>query len=174
MSTWVGLLRGINLGKRRMKMAELRAVCDDLGFTGTKTILASGNVRFETTDDAALQQRFEDAIEAAFNFRVRVLLRRAEEITSMIASEPFAGVDPTADVACHVVLADAPLNPTPDLSALPAHVEVTRMEAREIFLAAHRLPNGRYTEGLEVLDTLLPKGALVTMRNWNTMLKLLV
>ena len=51
MSRWVAFLRGVNLGKRQMKMAELRACCEGLGLRG-KTIVASGNVRFETDEDA--------------------------------------------------------------------------------------------------------------------------
>ena len=50
---------------------------------------------------------------------------------------------------------------------------MARLDPREIYFVAHRLPDGRYTEGLDKLDKLLPRGALITMRNWNTMLKLL-
>lgn len=174
MSAWVGFLRGINLGKRQMKMAELRAVCDGLGFTGIKTILASGNVRFETQADADLQSRFEAALEEAFAYPVKVILRRANEVAAMIESQPFAGVDPDADVALHVLLTEEKLPPTPKFDdLLPAHIELARQDARALYLVAHRLPNGRYTEGLEPLLKALPKDLVVTMRNWNTMLKLL-
>jgi uncharacterized protein (DUF1697 family) len=173
-STWVAFLRGVNLGKRQMKMAELKACCESLGLTAVKTIVASGNVRFETDKDKGLKQRLEAGLEKAFAFPVKVILRSADEIGKMIDSEPFAGVDPKADVALHVLLSDDPLTPKPKLEGvLPAHVEVPRFDAREIYIVAHRLPNGRYTEGLEPLGKALPKGALVTMRNWNTMLKLL-
>lgn len=173
MSRWVAFLRGVNLGKRQMKMAELRACCEGLGLTAVKTIVASGNVRFETDSDKGLKDRLEAGLEESFEFPVKVILRTAEEIEAMLASEPFAKVDPEADVALHVLLADEALAPRPDLSGLPEHLEVARLDAREIYIVAHRLPNGRYTEGLENLGKKLPKGALVTMRNWNTMGKLL-
>ena len=47
MTVWVAFLRAVNVGKRQMKMAELKALCEELGYTDIKTILASGNVRFE-------------------------------------------------------------------------------------------------------------------------------
>ena len=173
MTTWVAFLRGINLGKRQMKMAELKACCEDLGLTEVKTILASGNVRFVDDDDRRLKERLETALLTRFAYPVKVVLRQVAQIEAMIALEPFAAVDPKADVALHVLLADGPVGPLPDLSGLPAHIEVPRVTEREIHLVAHRLPNGRYTEGLEALGRLLPKGLMATMRNWNTMLKLL-
>ena len=173
MTTWVAFLRGVNLGKRQMKMAELKACCEQMGLGQVKTIVASGNVRFETHKDAKLKQRLETALEEKFAFPVKVILRSADEIEAMMASKPFATVDPKADVALHVLLCDQAVKPKPDLNGLPAHIEVPRIDDREIYFVAHRLPNGRYTEGLEQLDKMLPKGALVTMRNWNTMLKLL-
>ena len=173
MTTFVAFLRGVNLGKRQMKMAELKACCESIGLGNVKTIVASGNVRFETGSDKGLKDRLESAMLEQFSFPVRLTLRSATEIETMIASRPFAKVDADADVALHVLFADAPLTPTPDFSSLPAHIEVPRIDKREIYFVAHRLPNGRYTEGLDKLDKLLPKGALVTMRNWNTIEKLL-
>ena len=41
----------------------------------------------------------------------------------------------------------------------------------DVFVVAWRKPNGRYGEGLDKVDKLFPKGTLVTMRNWNTILK---
>ena len=174
MTTWLAFLRGVNLGRRQMKMAELRAACEALGLTAVKTIAASGNVRFAADRDEGLQARLEAGLEAAFAFPVKVILRTAGEIEAMIAAEPFAKVDPQADVALHVLLSDSPMAPTAALDAvLPAHIEVARLDPREIYLVAHRLPNGRYTEGLVPLGKALLKGLTVTMRNWNTMLKLL-
>ena len=174
MTVWVAFLRGVNLGKRQMPMADLRACCEAIGLDKVKTILASGNVRFETGIPAArLKQRLEQALETRFSFPVKVILRRAAEITRMFASDPFAEVDAQADVALHVLLADQPLLPQPDLAGLPGHIEVPRIDAREIYFVAHRLPNGRYTEGLDQFQRQLPGDALVTMRNWNTMKKVL-
>ena len=43
----IALLRGINLGaKRRVAMADLRALLEELGYTDVRTVLASGNAIF--------------------------------------------------------------------------------------------------------------------------------
>src|SRR5690606_37822023 len=109
--------------------------------------------------------------EACFGYPVAVVLRSAAEIDAMVGAQPFAGVDPAADVALHVLLAERTLPAELDLGGLPSHIEDARVAAREIYLIAHRLPNGRYTEGLWHLGKLLPKDTLFSMRNWNTILK---
>ena len=44
MARLVALLRGINLGaKRRVAMADLRALLEEIGYTDVRTVLASGN-----------------------------------------------------------------------------------------------------------------------------------
>lgn len=175
MTTWVAFLRGVNLGRRQMKMAELRASCEAAGFAGVRTIRASGNVRFDATEskEDKVRSLLEKALQTGFAYPVKVVLRSAAAIESMIASRPFAGVDPAADVALHVLLSDKPMKPAPGPDVLPQHIEAARFDERELYLVAHRLPNGRYTEGLEPLGKALPKGLVVTMRNWNTMLRVL-
>ena len=48
MPRYVAFLRGINLGKRRPPMSELKRLFEELGFTNVATFIASGNVLFET------------------------------------------------------------------------------------------------------------------------------
>ena len=174
-TTWVAFLRGINLGRRRMKMDELRTCCEGLGLTKVRTILASGNVRFDAVDadGDVLLPRFEAALQDRFGFAVKVVLRTLEELAAMAALDPFGALDPEADVTCHVLMSQAPIRPAPAFSGLPQHIDVSRVEPREIYIVAHRLPNGRYTEGLEHLGAQLPAGLVVTMRNWNTIVKAL-
>ena len=51
MTVWLAFLRAVNVGKRQMKMAELKALCEELGYGKVKTLLASGNVRFQCDHD---------------------------------------------------------------------------------------------------------------------------
>ena len=77
-ATWVAFLRGVNLGKRQMKMAELKASLEKLGLREVKTIVASGNARFVTDDEKKLKERIEAALETDFSFPVKVILRSAK------------------------------------------------------------------------------------------------
>ncbi|KQX38653.1 hypothetical protein ASD04_08325 [Devosia sp. Root436] len=178
MGLWFAFLRGINLGKRQVKMAELRACLEEAGFTAVKTVVASGNVRFAAAGKAeTIKAQLEKLIEARFGFAVGVVLRSEAEMRAMLEGHPFASLDPGADVARHVVLFDQPLPAGVTLDSLPGHTKILRIDRREIYIAGYRQPNGRYTEGIEaVLKPLyarLGKGALDTARNWNTMEKML-
>lgn len=178
MALWFAFLRGINLGKRQMKMAELKACLEGAGLGSVKTVLASGNVRFEAEGDAnAIRSQLESLIEKQFGFAVGVVLRSEPELQAILAGHPFGRLDSAADVTRHVLMFDRPLPQGLSLPDRPGHTEILRMDAREIYIAGYRQPDGRYTEGVEgVLKPLydrLDKNALDTMRNWNTMEKML-
>lgn len=174
----VAFLRGINLGKRQMKMADLKACLEEAGFEAVKTILASGNVRFAQKAGAAeTKALLEKTIETQFGFPVGVVLRSGDEIGEMLAEHPFDRIDAKADVARHVLLFDKALPKGITVDDKPGHTEIIRIDPKEIYIAGYRQPNGRYTEGVEeVLKPLyakLGKGVLDTMRNWNTIEKVL-
>lgn len=178
MAVWFAFLRGINLGKRQVRMAELRGGLEAAGFAGVKTVLASGNVRLEaegTVDD--IKAKLERTIEARSGFKVGVVLRSEAELAAMLKGHPFGRLDPEADVARHVLMFDQPLPAGIAIAGKPGHTEILRIDARDIYIAGYRQPNGRYTEGVEeVLAPLyarLGKGVLDTMRNWNTIEKML-
>jgi uncharacterized protein (DUF1697 family) len=174
-STWVAFLRGVNLGKRQMKMAELKASLERLGLREVKTIVASGNARFVADDDKKLKERIEAGLEKDFSFPVKVILRSADELTKMFDSKPFAKVDPKADVALHVLLFDEPMKSRPKIPPLAGDYEAARIDDDAIFFVVHKKADGTYLGRSALGDALasLEKGQLVTMRNWNTMLKLL-
>jgi uncharacterized protein (DUF1697 family) len=178
MGLWFAFLRGINLGKRQVKMAELRACLEQAGFGKVRTVVASGNVRFEAEGSVeAIKAKVEKAIEAQFGFKVGVVLRSEAEMGAMLKDHPFDRLDPGADFTRHVLMFDQPLPPGVVLADRPGHTEILRIDAREIYIVGYRQPDGRYTEGVEdVLKPLyarLGKDVLDTMRNWNTIEKML-
>jgi uncharacterized protein (DUF1697 family) len=175
---WGVFLRGINLGKRQMKMAELKACLEASGFTDVKTVLASGNVRLsgEGTEDDN-KARIEKAIADQFGFDVGVVLRSGDEMASMLDGNPFDTLDPQADLTRHILMFDKPLPEGISIDSRPGDTEILRIDRRDLYIAAYRQPNGRYTEHVEeVLKPLyqkIGKGNLDTMRNWNTIEKIL-
>lgn len=178
MAVWLAFLRGINLGKRQVKMAELRTCLEAAGFAAVKTVVASGNVRLEAEGRAdAIKGKLETAIEAQFGFKVGVVLRSQAELKAMLDKHPFGTLDPKADVTRHVLMFDQNLPAGLRIEDRPGHTEILRIDPRDIYIAGYRQPNGRYTEGVEeVLKPLyaqLGKGVLDTMRNWNTIEKML-
>jgi uncharacterized protein (DUF1697 family) len=175
---WGAFLRGINLGKRQMKMAELKACLEAAGFAEVKTVLASGNVRLVAEgDEAAVRQRLEKAIADQFGFEVGVVLRSESEMKAMLKDHPFGALDPEADLTRHVLMFAEDLPEGIMLDSRPRDTEILRLDRRDIYIAAHRQPNGRYTENIEAvlrpLYASLGKDGLDTMRNWNTIEKIL-
>lgn len=178
MTRWTAFLRGINLGQRRMKMAELSACLVETGFSEVKTVLTSGNVRFVGEgDERAVRQRLERAIAARFGFDVGVVLRSQADLLAMRDAHPFGTLDTSADLTRHVLMLDAALPGGIAIAGRPRDTEILRIDPREIYIAAYRQPNGRYTEHIEdVLEPLharLGRNWLETMRNWNTIEKML-
>lgn len=173
MTRYVAFLRGVNLGKRQTKSADLKAVFESLGFAGVRTLISSGNVAFETRVTKGLQARIEKALEARFGFTIGVVLRSQAELAAMIDGSPYVEPDPGVDVARHVLMFAEPMDPLPTLEGVRGDFDVARVDPREIYFVVHKKPGGTYLAGsaIEGIDKALPKGALVTMRNWNTIEK---
>ena len=77
MPRYVALLRGVS--PMNAKMPELRRCYEAAGFTNVATVLASGNVVFDSrsSSEAAVQRKAADAMEAglaqaAYPFRLRL------------------------------------------------------------------------------------------------------
>src|SRR3954471_3561445 len=87
---YASLLRGINVGRNMaIGMPALAKVYQDLGLTGVKTLLRSGNVVFRGSCTA---QKLEDAIEKKFRIRPKVILRTAKELEAAIRANPWPDV----------------------------------------------------------------------------------
>lgn len=91
MTRYCALLRGINVGGINIKMADLRDVFGELGFTDVRTVLASGNVLFdsENTDAHALKADIEKALSDRFGYEAWVFVLDVKSIAALVAAYPF-------------------------------------------------------------------------------------
>lgn len=89
----VALLRGINLGGRRVKSPALRAVFEELGFDDVATFLASGNVIFDATASSGegLGGRIEAGLKEALGYDVPTFLRSCPELSAAASPERLRG-----------------------------------------------------------------------------------
>lgn len=96
MTRCVAFLRGINLGKRRLPMTELKRHFEAMGFADVATFIASGNVVFATNarDLAKLETRIEAHLAKVLGYSVDTFLRREEEVAAVVAAQPFADGTP--------------------------------------------------------------------------------
>ena len=89
MARLVALLRGINLGaKRRVAMADLRALLEELGYTDVRTVLASGNAVI-TGPKAKAREKLEKALADRFGMKIDVILRTMKELHAVVDADPF-------------------------------------------------------------------------------------
>ena len=87
MSTWIGFLRAVNVGKRQYPMAELRAALTAAGLEDVETHIQTGNVRVSTRMRS--RERVVAALEAAMladrGFEVPVVLLTPAELAQVVA-----------------------------------------------------------------------------------------
>jgi uncharacterized protein (DUF1697 family) len=85
------LLRGVNVGGRTIKMAELRARLEELGCANVRTILQSGNVVLDSSKaSAALKKAIETGLSEAFGYPAKVQVLGIEALRAIADASPFA------------------------------------------------------------------------------------
>jgi uncharacterized protein (DUF1697 family) len=93
MTTYISILRGINVGgQRKILMADLKTLYENLGFKEVVTYIQSGNVIFKTEnlmDCIDLTQKIEKVIAENYPFTVPVLVRTQTEWHNVLISNPF-------------------------------------------------------------------------------------
>ena len=174
MSTrYVAFLRGINVGKRRVKNDALGKVFDDLGFENVKVLIASGNVLFDADRQAesTLTKKVEAALERALGFDVSVMLRSVSELQAMLDRDPFKGIEVTKQTRHYVTLL---AEKTKSAMKLPYASEDDRFRIlsrsdREVYSVLTVEEGARTVDLMAILEKEYGKGA--TTRNWNTIQK---
>jgi uncharacterized protein (DUF1697 family) len=92
MKQYIALLRGLNVGpKNRIKMSELESLLQNLGFSGLKSYLQSGNLVFcsEADDRVNIATQIEKAITKGSGLKVAVLVKEQTEMLRIIGVNPF-------------------------------------------------------------------------------------
>jgi len=120
-STYVALLRGINVGgKNRILMADLVTCFESAGYKDVRTFIQSGNVVFRADEGerAELTQEIERLLAEAFGYNATIALRDREEMRSVIDAAP-SGFGGEPDLFRYDVLfLIPPLTPDEALGAL--------------------------------------------------------
>jgi uncharacterized protein (DUF1697 family) len=173
LSSYVALLRGINVGGRNLlPMKQLAGLFAEAGCADVRTYIQSGNVVFKASQAKAgrLPGLVAKGIEDRFGYRAPVLLRSVEELAETVRNNPFLQTGAPENWLYVMFLASQPDDGRvaaldPDRS--PPDVYCVR--GREIYL---QCPNG---VGPSKLTNAWFDSRLATVstgRNWRTVLKL--
>lgn len=171
MTNKIALLRGINVGGRRLLMADLRRELEELGLEAVRTYIHTGNAVFRTADTELpdLADAIAGAIERGHGFRPRVLVLDAADFRRAMDENPFPEAE-TEPKRLHLYFLAAELSDM-DLPALKeAATDSERFHIGERVVYLHT-PDGFGRSGLaEQIERRV--GVPATARNWRTVVKL--
>ena len=168
----MALIRGINVGRaKRVAMADLKALVEDLGYSGVRTLLNSGNVVFTSTRGqlAAAASRIEDGMTRRLGVSARVLVITAAELEAIVAVNPLAAVARDASRLLVSVLGNpADRSRLEPLTRQSWEPDALALGSRVAYLwCAQGLLESRLAEAVNRV-----LGETTTARNWATMQKL--
>ncbi len=170
MNTYVAILRGINVGGKRMiKMDALKQLFASLGFQNVETYIQSGNVFFQSkkTSEEKLAATIAKEIKSVFTFDVPTIVKNIDELKQIIANNPFTKDNKKLTEFLHVTfLATAPVKANVDSNAkLHFADDAFAIIDNAVYLycpnsySSSKLTNGFFENKLKVI---------ATTRNWKT------
>lgn len=173
MTTFVAMLRGVNVGGNSLKMEWLRQACEAIGLREVRTYLQSGNIVFASRlGEARLAQAIKSTVDAQTRLPVTVVVRSAQQFARVFADNPFARRKDVDPAKLHVTfLSGQPGRPAhARLDALAAGRDEYALNGREVYLSCPI----NYGE-TKLSNTAIEKALSVaaTTRNWNTVTALL-
>src|SRR5258706_2883241 len=141
---YAAFLRGINVGGHVVKMDHLRKLFESAGFDGVQTVIASGNVVFESSkrNSAGLERAIEAHLEKALGYAVAAFVRSMPELAAIGERAPFglAPLEAPAPASLFIrFLHDAPKrDASRPIAALSNKVDTLVAEGREVYWFARQ------------------------------------
>lgn len=174
MTTYIALLRGINVGgNRKVSMTDLKEFALGIGLENPRTLLQSGNLVFgsKARSSKVLEQLLEKEADDRIGLQTNFLVRSARELETSIARNPLP--EPAKRDPAHLLLMFLKSVPeTKDVKELQAGItgrETVRADGAHLYIDyCDGIGTSRFT-GAVIERKLKTRG---TARNWNTVLKL--
>jgi uncharacterized protein (DUF1697 family) len=170
MTTYAAFLRGINVGgAKKVPMADLRTVAQDLGYTDVATYINSGNLVFASTKKPrTLEKELAAALEDRFGFGVDVCVRSSTQLRKILAANPYPDGE-ASKVTVAFLASTAPASAAERLAAVAAEHEPFVVAGTEVYV--------HYGRGLGTSELAAQFAKLVgvsaTVRNVGTVTKVL-
>jgi uncharacterized protein (DUF1697 family) len=95
---FVAFLRAINVAGRNVKMEQLRRIFESAGLTNVETVIASGNVVFDSRaqSDKAIEEKVQAALKKSLGYEVATYVRSMKELAAIARYKPFEKIPKTA------------------------------------------------------------------------------
>jgi uncharacterized protein (DUF1697 family) len=136
MTTYIAFLRGMNLGKRNIKMDELRAIFSGLKFANVRTYIASGNVIFDAkeTDEAKLTAKIEKELKEKLGYQVFVILRTRAELEAVLKNNPFRDAAGAMGTYISFFAEAPPKAAAKEIEKNSSDTEIFKFKERELYM----------------------------------------
>ncbi|MFZ5858803.1 MAG: DUF1697 domain-containing protein [Chloroflexota bacterium] len=174
-SRYLALLRGINVGgKNIIKMADLKASFEEMGFSNVLTYIQSGNVllRSDENDKIALTTRIEQGLSRRFDFDAKIVAISHKELAAIVRDAPDRFGTDAKKFRYDVIFLKEPLTPKEAMESVKVREGVDTAHAGKQALYFSRLISRASQSHLtKIIGT--PVYQNMTIRNWNTTTKLL-
>ena len=167
------LLRGINVGgKNIIKMANLKACLEEIGLEKVETYIQSGNVIFESKKaNNVLTQLIEKALLKKFGYREPVLIISKKKLETIIASAPKGFGSEPGKYQYDFIFIVKEITEKAFAKVVSLRDGVDTMHVGKDALYFSRLKSKASKSHLSKIVS-KPEYKLVTVRNWNTTIKL--
>lgn len=172
---YLALLRGINVGGNNIiKMVDMRACFESMGFNDVATYIQSGNVMFKSSNDdmLALTEKIEVTLSDKFDYRSKIVLVTHNHLESVVKNAPPNFGTKPDEYKYDVLFLKNPLTPETALESIQTREGVDKVWSGENVLYYSRLIS---RAGQSYLNKIIKLSIYqsMTIRNWNTTTKLL-
>jgi uncharacterized protein (DUF1697 family) len=140
----IALLRGINVGRaKRIAMADLRTLFEELGFTDVRTVLNSGNVVFGSAKrkPAAAAAAIEEALVQRLGVASRVTVLSSDELAVVIGGNPLVALSTDHARLLAFILSGADqrklLEPLAQQDWAPGALAIGERRTRRLHMVSH-------------------------------------
>ncbi len=172
---YLALLRGINVGgKNIIKMADLKAGFEALGFSNVFTYIQSGNVLFqsEEKDKALLTNKIENGLSKRFGSPVPVVVISQKELADIIRTAPDGFGKDEKTFRYNAIFLKEPLTSKEAMKSVSIREGVDTAHAgKQILYFSHLISRASQSHLRKIIG--LPMYQNMTIRNWTTTTKLL-
>ena len=172
MQRCVAFLGGINLGRRRVAMQDLKKIVEEAGLEDVSTFIASGNVIFRAgrRSAEAVEGLLEKQLHARLGYVVPTFVRREEEICAMLEARPFRTVEAKNTFSIILCKDAVPAAAKRTLTSFTTPPDQFHVDGREIYwLTQAGISDSTVWTRPEIKSLKLPPS---TMRNRNTLERL--
>lgn len=176
MNTYLILLRGINVGgKNKVSMAELKKCLEGLGFANVSTFIASGNV-FLTSNKRAdeVRTQIEAALPKAFNLDselIKALVLTHDQLQAVVDDRPKGFGDQPDKYHSDAIFLMG-IDAAEAMPVFNPREGVDKVWPGNGVIYSQRLSAQRTKSRLSTVMA-SPLYKSMTIRNWNTTVKLL-